>query len=263
MVRRRARCLGRRDLCRREAGVARVVSAGVDLHPGSGAAGDPARVGDRGRRERTDRRRPRNVADDQLRAAQGADPGLHRGLPWPADPRHRLHRLFRPARDLRRAQVRSPDRRCDRARPLGQRPGRRGHARRGPVDPARAARGRGCPRLRLERPSRLRDPAAGAAPAAAPLRQPARQHHPELDARADDRRRRDPAGGQVAERASLVSGADRDRRDPRLRDLRGRDDPLLRDLVPADAPGGGAREAARQRGIRSRRRSRSRGARPG
>ena len=84
--------------------------------------------------------------------------------------------------DLRHAQVRAPDGHCDRARPLGQRPGRRGHARRGPVDPARAARGGGGARLRLERPSRLRDPAAGAAPAAAALRQPARQHHPELDA---------------------------------------------------------------------------------
>ena len=31
---------------------------------------------------------------------QARDPALHRGLPRPADPRHRLHRLLRPALDL-------------------------------------------------------------------------------------------------------------------------------------------------------------------
>ena len=112
-----------------------------------------------------------------------ADPGLHRDLPRAADPRHRLHRLLRAPGDLADARVRPDHGDLDRAHPLGQRAGRGGDARRRPVDPARAARGRVGARLRLGRPPPVRDPAAGVPPPPAAARQPARQHHPELDAR--------------------------------------------------------------------------------
>ena len=53
--------------------------------------------------------------------------------------------------------------RRDRPHPLGKRAGGGDHARRRRLDPARAARGRLGTRLRLGRPARVRDPAAGAA----------------------------------------------------------------------------------------------------
>ena len=129
-----------------------------------------------------------------FRPTRAADPALHRGLPRPADPRHGLPRLLRAAADLADARVLAAHRDRDRAHPLGQRAGRRGDARRGQLDPARAARGRRRARLRLGRPAPLRDPAAGAPPPAAAARQPAREHHPEHDAGRRDRRPRAPVG---------------------------------------------------------------------
>ena len=65
-------------------------------------------------------------------------------------------------------RARGADVRDDRARALGECAGRRGDARRRPVDSARAARGGSGARLRLARASRARDPAASAAAAACP-----------------------------------------------------------------------------------------------
>ena len=101
--------------------------------------------------------------------------------------------------------------------------------------------------------------AAGLPPPAASGRQPARQHHPELDARRRHRRDRAPPGGEVPVRAADLLPAGRHRRDPRGGDLRRRDGDLLPDLLPADAARRVPREAARLARVAPRRLRRRRG----
>ena len=80
----------------------RLVRAGRPLHPLRGPAGHAQSRRGRRCRQHADRRHVRDADDDPLPAAAGADPPLHRGLPRPADPRHRLRRLLRAARRSRR-----------------------------------------------------------------------------------------------------------------------------------------------------------------
>src|SRR5207302_6605913 len=96
------------------------------------------------------------------------------------------------------------------------------------------ARGSFGARLRVAEAARLRDPPAGDSPAAAATRQPARERNPEHDHRRPDRRARASRDGHEPGQPPRGPAAGRDRRDPRLRDLRRGDAPLLRDLVSAD-----------------------------
>ena len=72
--------------------------------------------------------------------------------------------FFAPPRGELGAPVRPDHGRSDRSHPLGKRAGSGDHPRRRRVHPARAARGRIRPRLRLGRAARVRDHAPGAAP---------------------------------------------------------------------------------------------------
>ena len=85
---------------------ARLGGAGRPLHPRGRAPGDAPRGGGLADRQHGHRDRARDAADDPLPAEPLADPALHRGLPRPADPRHGLPRLLRPAADLTGARVR-------------------------------------------------------------------------------------------------------------------------------------------------------------
>jgi hypothetical protein len=169
--------------------------------------GGPAEHAPRGRYrrdgERRDRRPPGYAAHDPHARVAHRDPALRRGLPRPADPRHGLRDVLPAAEDLALARVLGNQCGHDRAHALGQRAGGRGDARRRAVDPPRAARRRLCARLRVGRQPRLRDPAAGAAAASAADGEPAREHHPEHDARGRDRRARFARCRQAPERAPL------------------------------------------------------------
>ena len=199
---------------------------------------------DRGRRQRGDRDRARHAPDDRVPAPPRPDPPLHRGLPGAADPRHRLHGLLRAPGDqhVARVRARSPQRRSRSSSGAAPRSPRR-----------RAGAVQSIPREQHEAAAALGFGWVGRHRSVILPQAFRRLLPPFVSLLVNIIQNSTLAAviggiellqaGEVADGAADVLPAGRDRRDPRVRDLRLRGAGVLPDLVPADAARRVPREA--------------------